>query len=842
MSLAVGWEGSDARGSIWTGAANFVGEDDEKSSSSAVVDERCLVVVAWSASSASPSSVATTTRTVSLRALSPDRARSLSFRRLDGMAFPTRVSSACLPPGGARRSFSTSVDHRPRGWRRARLPGSTRAPSPPRVSSDDGVLEVLAAAAASRRPDASSLDPDAPADVSVPRRAAVVRGVGVNLGVEASWTLAFDADRGMGFADEVTLLPSREDVAPGNPSSPPPPPSPPPLESRSGFDPATDRAWRVELGGGACRVDALDGEHRSTLVSWMRTGQWLNGDVARRRLNVKLLRVAPSLELLVREHTMASAAAPPPATVAEPERRRSKRPTRKKKRRGSAREKARDGSGGEHTRSAPPPPSAPPGRGALLAVAPRGARVGARVWLAESRVEGDEGGWVPHRVEMALPEGVETWVLGEWTRAACGFVLPRVAHQTLPAGDACWYETTETETIETDGNDDGDGSVDEETDGTETTTRPSPSSSVSAPRVSFAMPREGYPSDDPAWPPTAYLGDEDAACRATAARGDGGHVLVLPRLDGDATPGWFVLDTASPGYAIDPAAADALGASSFGRLSVVGVGAAALAGKLRRGSSVGLGACVVSYPTYMEQALRAALRTPPSPVRSTEEPIGLVGALGTDFLQHCVLEIRAPRRAPGSPTPPPFEVFARNPRTYVASPRVEASWQRVTWISGAPHVRAKVVVADDALVPGATPEAKPAPGDRDDKGGFDGRLFRLSLGAGGTGAIVSARAAAEWNMISRTVGLQPGGVLSGPGEDRSRLARVDPEVVTGRLARVEFRGATFETVRALTHVGGDPPDLGLSPHCDGALCADLFRGCTVVLDLGRNRIAVTQGE
>ena len=131
MSLAVGWAGGDARGSIWTGAANFVGEDDEKSSSSAVVDERCLVVVAWSASSASPSSVATTTRTVSLRALSPDRARSLSFRRLDGMAFPTRVSSACLPPGGARRSFSTSVDHRPRGWRRARLPGSTRAPSPP---------------------------------------------------------------------------------------------------------------------------------------------------------------------------------------------------------------------------------------------------------------------------------------------------------------------------------------------------------------------------------------------------------------------------------------------------------------------------------------------------------------------------------------------------------------------------------------------------------------------------------------------------------------------------------------------------------------------------------------
>ena len=95
-------------------------------------------------------------------------------------------------------------------------------------------------------------------------------------------------------------------------------------------------------------------------------------------------------------------------------------------------------------------------------------------------------------------------------------------------------------------------------------------------------------------------------------------------------------------------------------------------------------------------------------------------------------------------------------------------------------------------------------------------------------------------MVERTVGLQPGGVLSGPGEERSRLARVDPEVISGRLARIEFRGAAFETVRALTHAGGDPPDLALSPHCDGAFCADLFRGCRLVLDLGNDRVAVVQ--
>ena len=45
----------------------------------------------------------------------------------------------------------------------------------------------------------------------------------------------------------------------------------------------------------------------------------------------------------------------------------------------------------------------------------------------------------------------------------------------------------------------------------------------------------------------------------------------------------------------------------------------------------------------------------------------------------------------------------------------------------------------------------------EDMGGWNGRLFRLSLGTGGTGVMVSAAAAAEWDMVSRTAGLQPGG-------------------------------------------------------------------------------------
>jgi hypothetical protein len=85
------------------------------------------------------------------------------------------------------------------------------------------------------------------------------------------------------------------------------------------------------------------------------------------------------------------------------------------------------------------------------------------------------------------------------------------------------------------------------------------------------------------------------------------------------------------------------------------------------------------------------------------------------------------------------------------------------------------------------------------------------------------------------------GVMSGPEEERSRLARVELKVVTGRLRYVELAGDRFETVRALTHTTGDPPGLVMSPHADGALCADLFRGNTLQPNFGRNSIkALTQ--
>ena len=80
-------------------------------------------------------------------------------------------------------------------------------------------------------------------------------------------------------------------------------------------------------------------------------------------------------------------------------------------------------------RRAGAPPPIPSGDGALIAVACRGGSVGARVWLHRSN-----DGWVPHRCELATPEGVETWVFGEWSRSEDGLLVPGVSHQTHRSG------------------------------------------------------------------------------------------------------------------------------------------------------------------------------------------------------------------------------------------------------------------------------------------------------------------------------------------------------------------------------------------------------------------------
>jgi hypothetical protein len=159
------------------------------------------------------------------------------------------------------------------------------------------VLDVLAGAAAARRP--GGVAPGA-GDKDV----VLLEGVGTHLGMRSRWRLAFsdaaaEGTAALAFADEVALDP---DGAPGASATP--------LEARSGFDPALERgeggAWAESLGGGVSRREwsGADGEHRSTLATWVRSGQWLEPG-ARRRLNVKLLRIGVPLRVLVDEHSMA---------------------------------------------------------------------------------------------------------------------------------------------------------------------------------------------------------------------------------------------------------------------------------------------------------------------------------------------------------------------------------------------------------------------------------------------------------------------------------------------------------------------------------------------------------
>jgi|TARA_B110000971_G_scaffold217024_1_gene253095 hypothetical protein len=700
-------------------------------------------------------------------------------------------------PSGARLALGQRLGGHARSrWKKH--PHQHRPVATRRASGDDkadtessGVLDVLAGCAGARCPGgvASTTDTN---ESSVVR----LEGTGTHLGMKSTWRLAFSTNNSLAFEDEVVLV---SDSVPGAGDAP--------LESHSGFDPnggpncQGGTAWAEALGGGIVRHEfcGADGEHRGTLVSWIRTGQWLD-ERARGKLNVKLLRGNLPLDVLVQEHSMV----PTMETSQTVETTRvvvgegtnyedddagddaTRKPGRRRK---NKREKGRDRDEAKQTDKTslgglfsgvftsdtssqsnatavpkicrtPPPPPVPKSNGALLAVAARGGRIGARVWLRRLGASDDVGSfkkafldtvdtgvdrrdldtakrdsfeanlgskwWVVHRLEIALPEGVETWVFDHYgVDPKSNLATARVAHQTMPGGDACLFsQTNQTKVLmlsKDNGNTSRDGSVGGVTD--------------IADFSPFALPTEGY-VDDPRWePPRFETSSSTPSATTTAGRGDGGHALVRVALDGTDSPGWFALDTGSGGNAICGAYADSLGLPEFGKLTVVGAAAAALSGCFRRATSLSIGAVTVQHPLFMEQALSGAMRCPvlansvtagggsQSPGNdSAESPASdpvtgggqLVGTLGTDVMQHCVVEIKAPRRKPGSPRPATFEVNVYDPAKYekeIMTDRVDGAWQRVTWIQGQPHVRCKVLVADDSLTPGPPVEARASPNE-----------------------------------------------------------------------------------------------------------------------------------
>jgi hypothetical protein len=393
----------------------------------------------------------------------------------------------------------------------------------------------------------------------------------------------------------------------------------------------------------------------------------------------------------------------------------------------------------------------------VLDVALPGSPLAARVWLRAA-----PAACVPRRAELrANSSGAEAWEWAAW---------PRAAVHTQPTGERSVYNAGDAADA------DADAAL------AQLATLPAPA------------PSEPFEATD-----------------VPAARCGGGQFLLRGAL-GAAPPQWFALDTACDGSAVVSASADAAQLPLLGRAAVPGVGGA-LVGALRRGT-LSVGPLTLPADTcHLELSLDGALQPPDA------SPLG--GVLGAALLRRCVLELRAPRRTPGGRDAPRVSATLHAPGTYTAPDRVAVAWQALTFIDGAPHVRASYRL-DEA-------DAAPREG-----------LFRLSLGVGGAGVLLCAAEAAASGFAERTAALQPHGLVAAPGEARARLASVtEGALLSGRIAELRLgdAGASFAHVRCLLHVGGDPSDLALSQRAAGMLCADLFRGVALVLDYAAGRAA-----
>lgn len=385
------------------------------------------------------------------------------------------------------------------------------------------------------------------------------------------------------------------------------------------------------------------------------------------------------------------------------------------------------------------------------------------------------------RAELITPEGVELW------RFSSGEGVVEVAHREHAAGHVTVYTTTE----EMCGSD-----IDEKDEDF------------------FEAPYYGASSDAQRTSKTTSV---------DVVRCEGGHFLA------ETSRGYFFVDFSSHVCGIDKTAA-ALSANQdlkiCGYTSSLGVGGAPIRGNIRVGDFEAFGSAQKNV-AFWEQSLDAAARLPGTLMSPP------AGSLGIDAISDTIVRMNIPKRVPGSRKNPKvtLDAFASEEDLLAASSSVNSSdevvlpWSKLTFIDGAPYVEC-FLNPDDSIV--KTVNSKSG-------------LYKLSLAVGGVGVILSNRVATELDLIEQKQGLSPGGILSGAGEDTGRLARVSNETFTIRADsfRVGRFGFKHETVRALTHLDGDPPDLGLSCHADGIICADLFRGCCVYIDAKNERMAVT---
>lgn len=299
---------------------------------------------------------------------------------------------------------------------------------------------------------------------------------------------------------------------------------------------------------------------------------------------------------------------------------------------------------------------------------------------------------------------------------------------------------------------------------------------------------------DAANPAAAAAGALPSA-EVPAARCEGGQFLVAGSLSG--VRGWFLLDSACDTLAVSRSAAAAAALPPrFGQQAVFGVGGPVVSA-LRLAPRFRVGGLELTDPLAMELQLDGAVRLP-SAGPSGGQPLPLLGVLGGALLLRSVVEISAPKRAPGSRDAPKVTVAVHDPATYQPDPRVAVSWQEVTFIDGAPHVAAGFDVETEESVAGqaralealrdlGAPDGEGGgggggPGAEDvvprlrEREGFggtrDGALFKVGLGLGGAPAVLGARSARRLQFAERTVALAPTGLVSGPGSEQGRLSKV----------------------------------------------------------------------
>ena len=130
----------------------------------------------------------------------------------------------------------------------------------------------------------------------------------------------------------------------------------------------------------------------------------------------------------------------------------------------------------------------------------------------------------------------------------------------------------------------------------------------------------------------------------------------------------------------------------------------------------------------------------------------------------------------GSPVVTAYNPLILNGLSTSENDRLALSWQEVRFLDGQPHIwatlRLRSYIGGGSEISGGSnflsegpPTASPLSPSTSHSG-----WFRLALGVGGTGVVLSGAAASELGFLELSTPLAPTGVMAGPGEGRARLA------------------------------------------------------------------------